>query len=91
MKKAATKTERAYLGRVAALGCIVCHQPAQVHHIREGQGGSQRASHFLTIPLCPDHHTGALSIHGSKRQFENLFGGELDLLAETIRRLHEQH
>lgn len=88
-KKAATKSEKAYLGRVAALGCLICGRQAQVHHIREGQGTSMRASHFLTIPLCLDHHTGPLSIHGSKRQFENLYGSELDLVAETIKRLHE--
>ena len=50
-------------------------------------GMSQRASNFLTIPLCHEHHAGALSIHKSPRQFEKLFGSEVDLLAETIRRL----
>jgi hypothetical protein len=86
-KKAPTKAESAYMGKVAALGCIIEGNPAQVHHIREGQGLSQRASHYLVIPLCPECHMGALSIHKTKRQFENIHGSELDLLAETIRRL----
>jgi hypothetical protein len=84
-----TKAENAHLDRVASLGCLICQQPAEVHHIREGQGISQRASHFLTVPLCPDHHRGSLSIHASKRQFEALYGSELDLLAQTIEKLGE--
>lgn len=57
-----------HMGRVAALGCIVCHRlrlgdsPAEVHHIREGQG-RQRASDFDTIPLCYPHHRGQDGIH----------------------------
>lgn len=34
------------------------------------------------------HHVGALSIHKTPRQFEALFGSEVDLLAETIRKLN---
>lgn len=48
---------------------------------------SQRASNWLSIPLCQEHHLGALSIHKSKRQFEALYGNELDLLALTLERL----
>lgn len=93
MTKAATKAEREHMGRVAALGCICCHlmgnghQPAQVHHIREGQGGAQRASHWLTVPLCPDCHTGTHGVHGDRAYLRILKLGELDLLAETIARL----
>jgi hypothetical protein len=91
MKKAATKAERAYMGRVAELGCIVCQFTlAQVHHIREGQGMSQRASHYLTIPLCPEHHMGVFSIHNSPEQFKNIYGSELNLLSETIGLLNER-
>lgn len=89
-KKPATAKEREYMGRVAALGCIVCGNPAQVHHIREGHGISQRASHYLTIPLCPEHHTNdPFSIHGAQqREFKNIHGDELHLLAQTIKLLH---
>jgi len=89
MPKSVTAKEKAYMGRVAALGCIVCDSPAQVHHIREGQGMAQRASNYLTIPLCPEHHSGGFSIHKSPRQFTDIYGSELDLLAETIGRLSE--
>ena len=57
-----TKAERVHMGRVAALGCYLCRHlglgdtPAQVHHVREGQGMAQRASNWLTVPLCEKHH-----------------------------------
>lgn len=81
-----------HMGRVAALGCILCRHlnwgetPAQVHHIREEQGAAQRASDFLTVPLCPEHHTGATGIHGLRaRGFERRYKlSELDLLAMTL-------
>lgn len=87
--------DRKHLDRVARLGCVLCDHlglgatPAQVHHIREGQGMSQRASHFLTVPLCPAHHTGQQGLHGlGVRAFERTYGlTELDLLAMTINRL----
>ena len=52
------KAEKEHLGKVAALGCIVCHHEgrfgvsAEVHHIRQGAGMGRRNSHFETIPLC---------------------------------------
>lgn len=91
----ATTGEKKHMGRVAALGCILCDHlglgatPAHVHHIREGQGMAQRASNFLTIPLCPEHHQGESGLHGlGTKAFERTYGlSELDLLALTIERL----
>ena len=79
--------DKRHMGKVAELGCIVCTAPAQIHHIREDQGMSQRASNWLVIPLCPEHHAGALSVHKTAKQFANIYGSELDLLALTIERL----
>lgn len=84
-----------HMGRVASVGCIVCRHlgygatPAQVHHIREEQGASQRAHDCLTIPLCPEHHTGQTGIHGlGRKAFERTYKlTELDLLAMTIEAL----
>ena len=81
-----------YMGRVAALGCCLCARlgapgvPAQVHHIREGQGAAQRAPARLTVPLCPEHHTGSGGVHGlGVRGFERRYGvDELDMLDATI-------
>ena len=89
-KKAPTAAESRYMGIVADLGCLI-HPgtPALVHHIREGQGTSMRASNYLVIPLCPECHVGAFSIHKSPREFQNIHGSELDLLAETIGRINQ--
>lgn len=85
-----------HMGRVAALGCIVCRQlgygysPARVHHIKEECGAGQRQSDYLTIPLCPTHHTDGgpgVAYHAGFRQFERIYGTELDLLAATIEAL----
>ena len=59
-------TEKKYLGAVASLGCMVCGGPAEIHHIRQFAGMSQRASNWLVVPLCPGHHrTGRNSIHNN--------------------------
>ena len=82
--------ESAWIGIVVGFGCIVCRNlgwgptPGQYHHLREGQGGAQRADHFLGICLCPPHHTGDLGIHKNRRLFQLQHGNELDLLAQTI-------
>lgn len=78
--------------KVADIGCILCHHlgygqtPAQLHHVREGQGMSQRASDFLVIPLCREHHQGDTGIHGlGTKAFERTYNlTELDLLAMTL-------
>lgn len=78
------------MNRVANLGCICCHlmgfpdTPAEIHHIRTGQGMSQRASNYDVIPLCHTHHrTGdyGTAIHKGQKAFEKRYGTELELLA----------
>lgn len=89
----ATNNAREHMGRVSALGCAICHHmghpdtPAEVHHIREGQGMAQRASDFLTVPLCPEHHRGTHGVHGDKQALRAIKMTELDLLAWTIEKL----
>lgn len=61
-----TKAEKAYMGRVADLGCYLCQHlgygptPAQVHHIREGQGMAHACQQF---PCCT-------SVRPPSRQFK---------------------
>ena len=90
-----TKSEKRHLQRVADLGCIVCRKvyfcktPAEIHHIRAGQGMAQRAGHFETIPLCPPHHrTGGygVAIHAGRESWEEAYGTESELL-EQVREL----
>ena len=84
-----TAAERRHMGRVAALPCAVCgaSPPSIVHHIREGQGMSQRASNWLAVPLCHADHVGPRGIHGDKSEMRMRKLDELDLLADTIARL----
>lgn len=92
MKRATTVAERKHMGRVASIGCILCRHlgygdtPAAVHHIREEQGVAMRASNFLVVPLCPEHHQGGSGIHGlGRKAFERTYRlSELDLLAMTL-------
>ncbi|QTD88778.1 MULTISPECIES: Ref family recombination enhancement nuclease [Burkholderia cepacia complex] len=90
-KKAPTKAERDYMGRVAALGCAVCRRlglgdtPAIVHHQRTGQGWG-RASNYRTVPLCPPHHQfSGYGVHDMGREeFAEMYGfSEVDLVEET--------
>ena len=83
-KKAATAKEKAHMGRVAELGCIICHRPAQVHHVAN-QG--VRASHYATFALCGFHHTdGGFgdAIHQGRRTWEARHGTEKELLKKTL-------
>jgi hypothetical protein len=85
-----------HMARVAALGCIVgrlgwsaeCSGRTCVHHIREGQGMTDRASDWLTLPVCEAHHDRfPFGVH-YKRAFRTRTGmTELDLLGETIKAL----
>lgn len=92
-KRAATAAERRHLGRVAKLPCALGqllgqdHERAEVHHIRAGQGMSERASHFLTVPLCGACHRGGIGVHGDQTLLRIARVDELDLLAHTIREL----
>lgn len=85
-----TKEERLHLMRTVELGCCVCKNlghpdtVAMIHHIRHGQGMSQRASHFEVLPLCHYHHQGEEGIHTlGRRRWEAKFGTELQLLEQV--------
>lgn len=83
-----TKAEREHMDRVASLPCACCGQHGvQVHHIREGCGMAQRASNWLTVPLCEGCHTGTYGVHGDKSRMRARKLSELDMLADTIERL----
>ena len=72
------------MAKIAELPCATCGKKGvNVHHIR----AERIKDDFLTIPLCPGCHTGAFSIHMDKRNFENVYGSELKLLADTIEAL----
>ena len=94
-----TAAEGRYLARVAALGCVLCELqgygsdvPAEVHHIRGDAsqvGGAQRASHYLSMPLCPACHRGPRGVHGDRWLLKKVKTTELGLLALTISKLQK--
>ncbi len=79
--------ERRYMNKVASLACITCRNagrgetPAQLHHLRFGQGMAQRASNALIVPLCKSCHDG---FHADQKKWQMQNGSELELLAQTI-------
>ena len=57
------KAERKHCTMVASLGCIICGQAAELHHVMIGTGLSQRSDHYKVIPLCHAHHrTGGYGV-----------------------------
>ena len=89
------QSEKYWLDRVANLGCYLCRHlgygptPAQIHHLREGQGMAQRGSHWTVIPLCDRHHANSSSdgIHGGRKAWKLAQVDEMDALSDTIERL----
>ena len=91
-KKKATNAERAHMARVADLGCCICGNDAEVHHITTGVGMGMRASHYDTIPLCHRHHrTGGfgVAIHAGKKTWETRYGSELGYLGMITRLMND--
>ena len=93
-KKAKTQAERDHHERIASMSCVVCDaldlvqiHRTEVHHLREGQGASQRAPHYIVVPLCKACHTGPMGVHGDQTYMRMAKMDELDMLNETIKRL----
>jgi hypothetical protein len=91
MKRTSTSEEKRHLAKVAAMGCIVCSScygnedtPAQAHHCRSRHGWG-RSGHLMTIPLCPEHHTGKTGVHNMGRdEFETMHGASEFLLLAVV-------
>lgn len=81
------KSDREYLSKVAALGCILCGDEATIHHCGTYMGGGRH--HMRVIGLCHFHHLGPEGIDGKrmgKRVWEQKYGTEEELL-EKVKRL----
>lgn len=97
-RKRASTAESDHMGRVKRLACVLCdaiglqqESPTDVHHLREGQGGAQRASHWLTVALCHDGcHQGPHGIHGDRARLRQANCTELELLAWTLEALNKE-
>ena len=101
--KAATKQEKLHMRAVASLGCLACRQlgyeaaPMEytsIHHVRYGQGASQRAPNHMVLPLCARHHLATVggrgeAFHAGKEVWEKRFGTEEVLLMQTYMMLEQ--
>lgn len=77
------------MDKLTSYGCIACkidgngHVQPAIHHMLSG---GRRIGHLFTLPLCqPGHHMdgqqlGRISRHPWKRQFEQKYGTEQELL-----------
>jgi len=77
------KAEREYLSRVAAMGCVICRRPAEIHHLLTTKAMGKKASHYDVIPLCPDHHRNGghgVAIHSGIKTWEANFNTEFHYL-----------
>lgn len=84
-----TKAERQHYDKLSQIGCIICRQPAEIHHLRTGMGLGMRNDYNNAIPLCPSHHRiggYGVAYHAGRLQFEKNFGTELELL-ERVHKL----
>ena len=83
-----TAASKRHMQRVAELPCVVCGtHPVQVHHIRMANltGAGQKASDWLTIPLCqPDHNM----LHSDMPMWEMRNGRQIDHVTKTLERLY---
>lgn len=99
MPKGLTPVERAWLGHVKSVRCVLCvylgftqKGGTAAHHPREGVGLSQRGGHFTACALCREHHQGSTGIHGlGTRGFYRTYKlDEVDLIDMTVRAVFEK-
>ena len=75
-----TKAQRERWGRIAELGCLICNQPAEIHHAKVTLG--MRKNHDLVLPLCPTHHRSGIygeALHGTEQELLDKVSKLVDL------------
>ena len=84
-----TKKEKQRMKALTDIGCIVCkretmmYKEPEIHHLRYGRGIGHKKDHFMTIPLCPEHHRiggYGTALHMGQAEWERRHGTELELL-----------
>jgi len=89
MKKKANKQERAYMGRVAELGCLICGGIPEIHHNTKNRGYGAKSSNYDIMPICPDHHRGEEGIHHiGVKTWEDKYGDQDDLVKRVRLRIY---
>lgn len=85
--------QREHWNRLAEMGCVVCKQPANIHHCIGGsiahelgvhRAMSQKNSDWLVIPLCYNHHQGPEGLHAiGVLTWESRYGSQLAFLDQV--------
>ncbi len=89
MKKKANKQERAYMGRVAELGCLICGGIPEIHHNTKNRGYGAKSSNYDIMPLCVRHHRGEEGIHHiGVKTWQEKFGDQDDLVKRVRLRIY---
>lgn len=89
MKKKANKQERAYMGRVAELGCLICGGIPEIHHNTKNRGYGAKSSNYNIMPLCVRHHRGEEGIHHiGVKTWQEKFGDQDDLVKRVRLRIY---
>ena len=83
-----------YLAAVRELPCIICQSfgypqttPTTAHHVICGRYGQRKTPDIMAIPLCHDHHQGAVGIHTIRTAWVERYGPDTDYVAVTQDRL----
>ena len=87
------KPDRAYLARVKALPCVICHRPppSDAHHVICGRYGQRKASDREVIPLCPEcHRHGPNAIHNGKASWVERNGPDYEYLPVVADMLNKE-
>lgn len=61
--------------------------PTYAHHPRFSEGMGTKASDYLAVPLCYEHHQGKTGIHGDRSAWNIAKINEPQALGLTIRKL----
>ena len=86
-------------GKVASLGCALCHHlhgdhepgPVELHHLRAGGWG--KGDYKTLIPLCVEHHRGNKGFHGlGSKGFVDYYDiTQQELLEWTLNKIGQTH
>lgn len=99
LKRERPAKNAAYLERVRALPCCICHEyglpqlsPTEAHHVICGRGGNLKTPDIMSIPLCHGHHSGdfdtsKIAIHRQREAWVAEYGPDTDWTSWTQERL----
>ncbi|UYZ85306.1 Ref family protein [Entomomonas sp. E2T0] len=89
--RSVTDSQKRYWDNLAQfVGCIACIKEGKfnnycsIHHI---EGRTKKNAHWLVLPLCAGHHQDngtAIAIHPYKKQFEQKYGNQYQLIVDCI-------